>query len=140
MEGSRVADTVFSIEFHFIFPLVLRTRCLYLAPPQRGCHRPQSFSSVTSPGLIAFALSILLFSTSPACILNVAFIPFIAPEVKVQLLQEAAAGETVLQTNSPHSGSEHLPVNRKFEVLPDPNISHSGPCGRKQAGLVEFKN
>lgn len=65
--------------------------------------------------------------------------PFIAPEVKVQLLQEASAREQRCRQNSPHSGLEHLLVNRNLEALPDPTISHLSPHGRKQAGLVGFK-
>lgn len=66
------------------------------------------------------------------------FIPIIVPEVKVQLLQEVAAKRWHFRQNFPHSSSEHLPVNRNLEALPDPNLSHSNPCRRKQAGVAEF--
>lgn len=49
MEGSRIADIVFGTGFHVVFFLVLRVRCLYLAPSLRrwdkeACLEPRALS------------------------------------------------------------------------------------------------
>ena len=61
MEGSRIADIVFGTEFHVVFSLVLRVRCLYLALSLRRWDRglPGSLEHYlfTSLDLAAFSFS-----------------------------------------------------------------------------------